>query len=172
MYIPKIKQKVGGKILGILIDPKTNIRYTGEFVKDFQGKYYKGTSITSKSETLIFVPDEKVAREAGFYSDTISPTEKDYKKGFIIRYFAKDSRNGKIIELNKKNYLIKVQESKLYIRTAKISWNITGEVEDQELNGYLFPGVRSKNIDVTKKAEEKLPGIEVQILNNPDQFVR
>lgn len=172
MYIPKIKQKVGGKILGILIDPKTNIRYTGEFVKDFQGKYYKGTSITSKSETLIFVPDEKVAREAGFYSDTISPTEKDYKKGFIIRYFAKDSRNGKIIELNKKNYLIKVQESKLYIRTAKISWNITGEVEDQELNGYLFPGVRSKNIDVTKKAEEELPGIEVQILNNPDQFVR
>ena len=172
MYIPKIKQKVGGKILGILIDPKTNIRYTGEFVKDFQGKYYKGTSITSKSETLIFVPDEKVAREAGFYSDTISPTEKDYKKGFIIRYFAKDSRNGKIIELNKKNYLIKVQESKLYIRTAKISWNITGEVEDQELNGYLFPGVRSKNIDVTKKAEGELPGIEVQILNNPDQFVR
>jgi len=172
MYIPKIKQKVGGKILGKLIDPKTNIRYTGEFVKDFQGKYYKGTSITSKSETLIFVPDESIAREAGFYSDTISPTEKDYKKGFIIRYFAKDSRNGKIIELNKKNYLIKVQESKLYIRTVKISWNITGEVEDQELNGYLFPGVRSKNIDVTKKAEEELPGIEVQILNNPDQFVR
>ena len=47
MYIPKIKQKVGGKILGILIDPKTNIRYTGEFVKDFQGKYRKRRSSKS-----------------------------------------------------------------------------------------------------------------------------
>ena len=28
------------------------------------------------------------------------------------------------------------------------------------------------NIDVTEKAEEELPGIGAQILNNPDQFVR
>ena len=172
MYIPKIKQKVGGEILGILIDPKTNIRYTGQFVKDYNGNYYKGTSITSKSESLTFVPDESIAREAGFYSDSISPTDKDYKKGFFIRYFAKDSRNGKIIEMNKRNYLAKQQEPKLYVRTAKVAWNITGELEDQKLNGYLYPGVRSKNIDVTKKAEEELPGIGTQILNNPDQFVR
>ena len=74
--------------------------------------------------------------------------------------------------MNKRNYLVKQQEPKLYVRTAKVAWNITGELEDQKLNGYLYPGVRSKNIDVTKKAEEELPGIGTQILNNPDQFVR
>lgn len=54
MYIPKIKQIVGGKIPGKLVDPKTGLRFAGKFVQDFKGNFFKGEKITSKSQ-----PDRK-----------------------------------------------------------------------------------------------------------------
>ena len=172
MYLPKFKQKAGGDVPGILVDPKTKLRYTGKYVKDFKGNFFKGEQITSKSEPLELQQSETVDRKLNFYSDAISPTASDYKRGYMIRYFAKDGRNGKIIELNKKNYLIRQQEAKLYIRTAKTAWYITGEPEDQIINGYLYPGTKAKNQDVVNQLDKDIPGIGDQILKDLAQFVR
>ena len=40
-FIPKIKQIIGGKIPGILKDPKTGLTFNGPFVQDFLGNFLK-----------------------------------------------------------------------------------------------------------------------------------
>ena len=172
MYLPKFKQKVGGKVPGILKDINTGRRYTGKFVRDHLGNYYKGEAVTSKSEKLELVQDEQTDKQIGFYSDFVQPTAKDYKRGYMVRYFAKDGRNGKVIELTKNRYIRIQQESKLYIRTSKVAWNLSGNPEDQIINGYLYPGVKSKNAEVVRLLEKDLPGAGEQILKDLGQFVK
>lgn len=173
MYIPKSKQIVGGKIAGKLFDLKTGFRYTGPYVQDFKGNFYKGTVINKNSEALEFIPDDlKSKNPLGIFSVFRKPTASDYKKGIFIRYFVKDARSGRVVEIDKKQYLEQRNEAKLYRRTLKIAWYITGNVEDTVINGYVYPGTKAKNLDVIDKAEKELPGIGDQVLKNPAEFVK
>ena len=170
-YLPKIKQKVGGKINGFLKDPATGLKFAGSFVRDFKGNFFKGKSITKKSKPLEFVPEGSVSTDEVFRNVQVNPTSLDYSKGSFVRYFARDTRDGKVVELDKISYLKIQKEKKLYRKTLKIEWFIKGNPEDEIINGYLYPGVKAKNIDVAKKAEKLLPGITVQQLSNYSEFV-
>lgn len=173
MYIPKIKQSVGPKIAGFLKDKTTGLKFNGSFVKDYRGKFFKGTKITSESEELEFVPDGTSLSEDEFFKNVYrSPNSTDYGKGVFLRYFARDRRDGKIVELDKVNYLRIQKEKKIYRKTLKVEWYITGNPEDQLINGYVYPGTKAKNQDVAKQAEKELPGITSQHLYNYAQFVR
>ena len=173
MYIPKIKQIAGGKVAGKLLDIKTGLQYFGKFVKDYKGNFFKGSQITSKSEPLLYVPDVKaIERELNLQTVFRSPSEQEYTKGSFTRYFVKDSRTGRVVEVDEPQYLQQRKTNKLYRRALKIEWYITGEPEDQIINGYLYPGTKSKNQDVIKQAEEILPGIGEQILKDPGQCVK
>lgn len=172
MYIPKIKQLVGGKINGFLKDPASGLKFNGSFVRDFKGNFFKGIKITSKSKPLEFVKDGDVSVDDVFRNVHTSPTSNDYSKGTFVRYFARDTRDGKVVELDKISYLKIQKEKKLYRKTLKILWNITGNPEDQIINGYMYPGTKAKNEDVAKKADKLLPGIKVQHLSNYAEFVR
>jgi hypothetical protein len=173
MYIPKIKQKIGGKIAGKLIDPKTGLKFNGKFVMDFLGKFYKGEQITSKSEPLTFVPDIQAEEGVlGFHTVYREPSTKDYEKGLFERFFVKDGPTGKVVEVDKSQYLEQKNSGKLYRRVLRIEWYVTGEPEDQIINGYLYPGTKRKNKDVIAQAEKILPGIKDQILKDPSQFVK
>lgn len=173
MYIPKIKQIIGGKIPGKLIDPKTGLRFGGKFVQDFKGNFFKGEKITSKSQSLEFIPDEKAAEQAlGLRTIHRSPSPADYNKGTFERFFVKDGRSGKIVEVDKDQYLIQKRSGKLYRRVLRLQWYITGNPEDEIIGGYLYPGTKAKNQDVINQAEKILPGIGEQILKDPGQFVR
>lgn len=173
MYVPKIKQKVGGKIAGKLIDPKTGFKFNGKFVMDFLGNFFKGEQITSKSEPLTFVPDTQAEEEVlGFHTVYREPSTKDYEKGLFDRFFVKDGPSGKVVEVDKAQYLEQKNSGKLYRRVLRIEWYVTGEPEDQIINGYLYPGTKRKNEDVIAQAEKILPGIKDQILKDPSQFVK
>lgn len=173
MYLPKIKQKVGGKIAGKLMDLKTGRPFNGAFVQDFKGNFFKGTKVTSESEPLEFVPDDKGAEESlGVKSYFPNPSPDDYTKGTVARYFIKDGRTGKIVEIDRKTYLIQKQEKKLYKKLLKVFWYISGDPEDQIINGYKYPGVKAKNQDVINQAEKVLSGIGNQVLRDTSQFVR
>ena len=74
--------------------------------------------------------------------------------------------------MDKEKYLAQKKEGKLYRRTIKIEWYVTGNPEDEIINGYLYPGTKAKNQDVINQAEKILPGIGEQILKDPGQFVR
>jgi len=173
MYLPKFRQIVGGKIPGKLIDPKTGLNYLGAFVQDFKGNFFKGDSITSKSKPLEFIPDEEIAKQAlGFENIYVSPSSDDVRNGYMFRYFVKDLRSGKIVEVDKEVYSAQRKQNKLYRRTLKIQWYIVGNFEDETINGYIYPGIKSKNLDVIDQAETALPGITAQHLKDPAQFVR
>jgi len=173
MYIPKIKQVVGPKLAGFLKDKVTGQKFNGSFVKDYRGKFFKGNRVTSDSEELEFVPDgTSISTDEYFKNVYRTPSGEDYTKGTFIRYFARDRRDGKVVELDKVNYLRIQKEKKVYRKTLKVQWYITGEPEDKQINGYIYPGLKSQNIEVARKAEKELPGITTQHLNNPGQFVR
>lgn len=173
MYIPKHKLKVGGKIPGKLVDPKTGRQYLGKFVQDHKSNYWKGEQVTRKSEPLILVRDIKAEEKAlGFKTVYVKPSSEDYIKGEFIRYFVGDSRTKRVIEVDKPKYLEQRKESKLYRKTMKLIWYITGSIEDQIINGYVYPGLKVKNTDVITQAEKVLPGIGKQVLTDPSQFVK
>lgn len=173
MYIPKIKQIVGGKIPGKLIDINTGLRFGGKFVQDFKGNFFKGEKITSKSEPLKFVPDSKAEEETlGLRTVYRQPSSADYAKGTFDRFFVKDGPSGRVVEVDKSQYLEQKKSGKLYRRVLRIQWYITGNPEDQTINGYLYPGTKRKNQDVINQAEKILPGIQDQVLTNPAQFVK
>ena len=173
MYIPKIKQVTGPKIAGFLKDKATGLKFNGSFVKDFRGKFFKGSELTKDSEELEFVPDGSSISEDEFFKNVYrTPSSTDYSKGVFLRYFARDRRDGKIVELDKVNYLRILNEKKIYRKTLKLEWFITGNPEDEIINGYIYPGTKAKNIDVAKKAEKELPGITSQHLSDYGQFVR
>ena len=170
-YLPKIKQLIGGKLKGFLKDPSTGLRFNGSFVRDFKGNFFKGKSVTSKSKPLEFVPEGSISEDKVFRNVHVTPSSQDYVKGSTIRYFARDTRDGKVVELDKVSYLKIQKEKKLYRKTLKVQWYIKGNPEDEIINGYLYPGLKAKNSDVAKKADKLLPGIRTQQLSNPAEFV-
>lgn len=178
-YLPKIKQIAKEKLKeagGSLIDPKTGLKFNGKFIMDFLGNFFKGDKLTKDSEPLTYVPpshgEETPKFGTAFVSEKVVPNSRDYQRGVLSRFFAKDSRTNKIIEVTVDKYKKLQAEGKLYRRTLRIEWYITGEAEDKIINGYLYPGTKSKNQDVINQAEKIFPGIGEQILKNPQQFVR
>jgi len=173
MFIPKHKLKVGGKVPGKLVDIKTGRQYLGKFVRDHKNNYYKGTEVTSKSEKLKLVQDNDALEKAtGLRNIYRKPSAAEYEKGEFIRYFIMDSRSRRIVEVDKKRYIAETKDPKRYRKTMKLIWYIKGAIEDQIINGYLYPGIKSKNLDVVKQAEKILPGIGKQSLVDPAQFVK
>jgi|TARA_B110000977_G_C10971170_1_gene452388 hypothetical protein len=173
MYIPKHKLKVGGKVPGKLIDKITGRQFLGKYVQGPDKKYYKGTQITSKSEELILQKDKSAEEKAlGISTVHVTPSSADYTKGTFIRYFVKDSRLNRVVEVDKPKYVEQRKSGKLYRRTLKIMWYITGDPEDQTIKGYVYPGLKKKNQDVIDKAEQILSGIGKQVLTDTSQFVK
>ena len=179
-YLPKHKQAAKDKLNelgGSLTDPLTGLNFNGKFIQDYLGRFFKGDKLTKNSEPLEYVPEDHSSQKTSrfdtrFVTEFVSPSTADYNKGVLKRYFCKDSRTNKIIEVGTEKYKLFKQESKLYRRVIRIEWYITGEAEDQIIDGYLYPGTKAKNQDVINKAEKILPGIGAQILKDPSQFVR
>ena len=172
-YVPKHKIKVGGKVPGKLIDPSSGRQYLGKFVQDYKGNYFKGSEVTSKSQPLVLVKDAAAEEKAlGLRTVYVKPTAEDYNRGTFIRYFVMDARSKRVIEVDKPKYLEQKKENKLYRKTLKLNWYIKGELEDQILNGYVYPGIKAKNQDVINQAEKELPGIGEQALTDTAQFVK
>ena len=107
MYIPKVKYKVGGKLDGFLIDPKTGRRFLGDFVQDYKGNFYKGITINSTSEVLEFKKKvtENQKKVEGLRFIYRKPTEKDYKAGFFKRYFVRDETTSIVVEVDRAKYI-------------------------------------------------------------------
>ena len=171
MYLPKSKYKKGSGAGKSLVDAVTKVPFSGPTITDFLGRIFKGSNPNSANEVLeSTLPPEP--EKDNFVNHYVRPTEKDYIKGTFVRYFAKDSRSGKIVELNKQAYLKEVSDNKLYRRTVKLEWYITGTLEDSIINGYKAFGIKTKNQNVIDQAEKILSGIGEQVLKDTSQFVR
>jgi len=176
-YLPKHKEKAKDAIGGKLKDLKTGLPFNGKFIRDFLGNFYKGDKFSASSEKLLFEPDwNDIESDSRFgipiKTAFIKPSENDFAKGILSRYFVKEANTGKITEVDTETYKALRKEGKIYRKVLKIEWYITGNPEDEIINGFLFPGTKAKNQDVINQAEKILPGIGEQILKDPGQFVR
>ena len=115
---------------------------------------------------------ESCKKALGISTVHVTPSSADYTKGTFIRYFVKDSRLNRVVEVDKPKYVEQRKSGKLYRRTLKIMWYITGDPEDQTIKGYVYPGLKKKNQDVIDKAEQILSGIGKQVLTDTSQFVK
>lgn len=107
-----------------------------------------------------------------------SPTEEDYKKGKITRYFARQ-RNGtqfKIMEINKETFDALNNRSKglntSLWKTISIFWQISGPERTQVVNGIRRQaGIIDTNQRIIDNAEKNFIGIK-QYLTDLKQFAR
>lgn len=176
-YLPKHKEKAKDAIGGKLKDLKTGLPFNGKFLRDFLGNFYKGDKFSAASEKLHFEPDwNDIESDSRFgipiTTAFVKPSQEDYIKGIIGRFFVKEANTGKITEIDASAYKALRKEGKIYRKVLKIEWYITGNPEDEIIDGFLYPGTKAKNQDVINQAEKILPGIGEQILKDPAQFVR
>lgn len=90
-----------------------------------------------------------------------SPTNEDYKKGYIIRYFVKlkTNKNSIITEVNEKTFRTfennYIYGSNIYFNAISLRWKISGKQED----------VMMGNTKVVNSKELSMPGISLRLGN-------
>jgi hypothetical protein len=154
-YVPKSKYKILNTPGGELIYIGSTLPYIGDYIKMSNGTYYAGKDILKLKRELV----EPITLPKGFThsviqnkynklkpkkfdflnkTQTIFPSKtipllKDYKKGFIKRYFAKRNNNDLgFMEIGKDTY-ISIQKRKgeydhnLYT-IGTIEWSLDGDI--------------------------------------------
>lgn len=168
--------------------------YTGFYYTTFDGKSFTGSnpySLNSIPLTKINIPDSPFNQPLSeTYNNlkplnlslidptpfTPKPTEEDYKRGKITRYFARQ-RNGtkfKIMEIDQPTYN-NLSNNRGGLNTSlwkviSIFWQISGPLNDQKVNGIRTrAGIIDTNQRVLNNAEKNFIGLK-QYLNDLKQF--
>ena len=164
MYLPKSKYLVKHTKGGELLNPDGS-EYRGPFIETYKGKVYKGRIFSSKSVRLTDIRStDNYDQAADFKNDYIKPTEKDYERGYFLRYFIQDKRNKRIIEVNKKNFEPLYRE--LYTAGAVVEWTLKGPAENINKGPYIYFGAEAKNKEAILEAEETIKQLSSFVLNN------
>jgi hypothetical protein len=170
--------------------------YTGSYYTTFDGKSFTGSnpySLNSIPLTKINIPDSPFNQPLSeTYNNlkplnlslidptpfTPKPTEEDYKRGKITRYFARQ-RNGtkfKIMEIDQPTYN-NLSNNRGGLNTSlwkviSIFWQISGPLHDQKVNGIRTrAGIIDTNQRVLNNAEKNFIGIK-QYLTDLKQFAK
>ena len=167
MWVPKMKYIAGLFALKGIFKLPDGSDYTGPYHQDETGDFKTGDYPTEDSVTIIEDPneltEEQRAEEEFFSSFNILPTPKDYKRGFILRYFLKDTITNKIIEVNESFYESK--SNVLYIQRLTIKWIIDKPLKDIFNQGYVYKGTISRNKESVMKGTLIMRGIDSYITN-------
>lgn len=166
MFLPKSKYKGpftasdGDKKVLVL---ETKEVYKGQYFITYKDQLFEGRFPKEAGRELIFAKvleeQEKTKRESNIPSASSPvPTEKDYENKFFNRYFAKDKRSGKIIEVDLKEYK-KLSKMNSFTGT-ELKWWIEGPVEDTFFNGYLYVGAINRNKKTVEQAEKDMRGLK------------
>mgnify|MGYP000194437083 CR=1 FL=1 len=139
--------------------------YQGSYHKLYNGQTYTG-NVPNVDSIEIFADDSEPHLPEPTYEDKIVseqvyPVPEDYKKGFFLRYFIKDTRNGKIIEVKKQTSTQKLKEK--YLIGTSIKWIIDKPIKDIFNQGYLFKGAITRNKENAKKGALILKGLDTFI---------
>ena len=100
--------------------------------------------------------------------ELVYPVPENYKRGFFIRYFVNDTRNGDIVEVNEKSY--KRYAKELYIKGATVKWILEKPLKDIFMSGFLYKGAATRNIENVNEASFKIPNLK-EYITDYGQFV-
>lgn len=92
------------------------------------------------------------------------PTEEDYRRGYIIRYFTKKENETIIIEISEQEFNDISNGSVDYdiriYQTTKILWKLTGPLKSQRKSQYnIIPGIIDTNQRLTEASNKTFLGI-------------
>lgn len=179
--------------------------YTGKYYQTSNGRFFTGPNpIIGPNEELkplkvynsapglakVNLTDpqiEDLAQKAG--GETISripgkpnyhypePTDQDYQRGYVIRYFTKKENETIVIEISEEEYNSIVNGTADYdisiYQTTKILWKITGPLRSQRQSQYnIIPGIIDTNQRLTEAANKNFLGIKNYIGEDYAKFSR
>lgn len=201
-YYPLSKVKTGLITRGneFSLDGKS---YTGYYYVTYDGKAYPGLDpIQGGSKPLVFinssggvqsVPKEILntqSKEKRKRSLTINlpnygeftpyipqPTEEDYRRGHILRYFSKRiNAVDDIIEISKEQHDDFLGDNingfdTILFKVTSMFWRISGPLNDVQKTPFnRYPGIISTNERIVKEREKEIPGIIRYINNEYDKY--
>ena len=183
-------------------DPSGRV-YSGKFYLTFDGKAYSGPSpqvgpskpltripsFPDSNISLLNIPEtqkNELASKTGIVPNRIPgkplsyyprPTEEDYRKGYLIRYFLKKENETIVMEISEQEYnSIKngtIDYDITIYQTATILWKITGPLRSQRKSQYnIIPGIIETNQRLTEAANKTFLGITAFIGGEYDKFAR
>lgn len=145
--------------------------YEGLYHKLYNGQTFTGTAPNVDAIEIFADDSEPHLPEAEYrdklVSEEVFPNPEDYDKGYFLRYFIRDTRNGKIIEVKKETSKRKLKEK--YLKGVTIKWILEKPVKDIFNQGYLYKGAATRNKENVMKASLELKGIDL-FITKFDQF--
>lgn len=102
----------------------------------------------------------------------LTVTVEDRNKGFCYRYFIKKVNQFDIQEIDESQYndwISKKIDPNLYT-AVKITWYISGNIQDERSNNAVKKGVITKNLTELKRAEKSLSGISGKLTNLTEYY--
>jgi len=137
--------------------------YEGAYHQLYNGETYTG-SVPGKDAIRIVKDDSEPHIPLPEYADKlvsepVYPEPEDYDKGYFLRYFIKDTRNGKIIEVKKETSRKKLEQK--YLKGITVKWILEKPVRDIFNQGYLYKGASTRNKENTQKANLELKGLDL-----------
>jgi hypothetical protein len=106
------------------------------------------------------------------------PTDNDYQKGYIMRYFAKKRNDiGYVIEINKETYQSIINQDKVYdyvtYQAIDVFWQITGPLKDDRKNKlYKVAGIIDTNKRLVEQKDKVFRGLIEFIGEKYDKFAK
>jgi hypothetical protein len=178
---------------GVQFLDKNGNFYTGKYYKTYDGFQFSGpnpdvgpseplrknpdfssmsalansTLANFQKNTLLAQSNRMLEKPSSYYPQ---PTEADYKRGYVIRYFTKrENQAGFIIEISQQEYSSIVNGTANYdismYQTTKILWKITGPSNSQRQSQYnIIPGIIETNQRLIETANKTFLGI-VEYIN-------
>jgi len=179
--------------------------YSGKYYEAYDGRVFSGaTPESGQNKELKRIPKyitapgldsmnisdtqkKDIASKTGLNSNRISgkpnsfypkPTEADYKRGYLIRYFTKkENEKGFVIEISSDEYNSIVNGTADYditiYQTVQILWKITGPLRNTRTSQYnVTAGIIDTNERLVESANKTFLGIKDFIDGDYIKFAR
>lgn len=157
---PKVKNSIP-LIKNQILEETQNIKYINSPINQKYTKLNPNLQITEYQEPISFLP---------------KPTDEDYKKGKITRYFAKERkvRIFKIIEINQFTFEDIVNMGGIYNYPGwdviSMFWQISGPLENELINGNIIKsGIKNTNQRIIDIKNKQFIGLK-EFITNLTQF--
>ena len=159
MYLPKSKYSSPKHTRGGEYKTSTGQEYTGFYFTTYEDRFFTGKQPgKSNIELFLITPEAPGEKDTQFLPDTITPTITDRVNGSYYRYYLKDKRTNRIIEVEKEKYFELIEKS--YIGGTKVKWVIKGPAQDIVVDRYTYQGAEKKNIEEVGIQDRILPGLK------------
>jgi len=149
--------------------------------EEFPTLIYNGGGLALNDLTEQYLTNPNVQNTQTFFTPILfypKPTDQDYQRGFIMRYFAKKRNEiGFVIEINKKTYDSLLREDSEYdyitYQVTDLFWQLTGPLKDtRENRQYKVAGIIDTNKRLVEEKDKNFRGLIEYIGGNYDKYAR